>query len=157
MDRRQFLLGCGLGSLVFLDGPSGVLSRSMAADGGNVNSAFDAVSEADALAALFGVRHATPSRRIHLSAPFTTTVPTGAQLKVRSNIVGARAIAIMVDKSEHPLAAFARLHRSKCFLSAKIHLSQTARVTAYVHTDGGVFSSSKIIKVTMGGYGMYAF
>lgn len=155
MDRRLFLTGTGLGSLVLLAGQFKFPSQPMALEAGDIPAAFDAGTEGEVLSQLFGVTHSVPSDEIKLSAPSTTTAALGAQIEVRSYFTDAEAIAVTVDKSDRPLAAYVRLDRARCFFSTSIHVSETARVSAHVQTPRGIFNASEIVRITGGGFGMH--
>lgn len=156
MDRRHFLGGSAIGALLFFLGSNRLVTPSNAAANSILQAAFDARSEAEALVALFGTERSHPSDRINLSVPFVTDAALGAQIKIWSAIESPRAIAIMIRNSEHPLAAFVRLKKAPCFFATDIKVAKTTPVIAHVLTTDGLHSASKTVKVTNGGYGIYA-
>ena len=156
MDRRLFLGGSGIGTLLFFLGSNRLVTPPNAAANSIPQAAFDARSEADALVALFGTERSQPCDRINLTVPFVTDAALGAQIKIWSAIESPRAIAIMIRNSEHPLAAFVRLKKAQCFFATHIKVAKTTPVIAHVLTTDGLHSASKTVKVTNGGYGIYA-
>ena len=64
------------------------------------------------------------------------------------------AISIVVASNATPLTSTYQLSdTSEAFVSTRIKMGQTADVIAVVKTDGKLYSTTKEVKVTIGGCG----
>ncbi|MGE0320354.1 MAG: thiosulfate oxidation carrier protein SoxY [Hyphomicrobiaceae bacterium] len=153
MKRRQFIksaIACGL----LMVGATQVAAiPEPTSHVPNVTRAFASGTEIDVLIALFGTTQSIPSGQLKLYAPFIATPGLGVQIKVRSDLVGAKAMAVVVQDAVRPLAAYVRLSGARSTFSSTLAFEKTSTVSVYVMTDHGVYSTSFNIKVSRGGYG----
>jgi len=153
MDRRLFLTGI-LASGVGLTGKAwAVQGPSLIAGEPQVGRAILADSESKALMALFGTHRAQPCEFMRVSAPHIALRGLDIQVEVRCAGRPARALALIVQDAEQPLAAFVRFSGARNYFSTALCLEQTSRLVAYVQNTDGLFSASTLVKVTRGGYG----
>jgi len=154
MNRRDFLTSVTTCSALTLVGFGQLLASQPVLAAPVLDRAFAARGEAEALRVLFGFERSQPCERVVLGAPFVTAPGLGLRIKIRCDRPGAHAIAVTIREAEHPLATIVRLHGADCFFGTDLRMERSSTVTAHVLVDGGLFSASKAIKVTRGGYGM---
>jgi predicted secreted protein len=155
MDRRSLLKSALGGGILILTGLPAA-SRPIAGIGAtDIEAALGASSEQEALRILFGQPQSQPSSSVKIAAPYLTTPGMPFSATISADLKNARTVALTLDRAAHPLAAFVRLSGAPCFFSTRLQLPETMTVTAHVQTDDGVFSASRTVKVTNGGYGMW--
>jgi sulfur-oxidizing protein SoxY len=117
-------------------------------------SAFTSETAAGALQALFGADPVAASDQITLKAPEIAENGAVVPVTVESTLPNARSISLVVEKNPRPLAVMFELSpRVPPNVSCRIKMGQTSNVIAVVQTDAGLFSTSKEVKVTIGGCG----
>jgi predicted secreted protein len=154
MIRRKFLSGSlalGVGTISVSSFATGIAAPSRL----TINQAMQAKNEQAVMDLLFKGVTATPDNGVELSAPFIVTPGTGATVAVSCNDISATAIAITATNLQRPLVAYVVLHDALAAVSVRMQLKRTSPVNAYILTERGLFSSSRIIKVTNGGYGAW--
>jgi sulfur-oxidizing protein SoxY len=73
---------------------------------------------------------------------------------IRSDLENVESISIVVEKNPRPLAAtFEMLPGTLPEVSNRIKMGETSDVMAVVKTADGIYSTSKQVKVTIGGCG----
>jgi sulfur-oxidizing protein SoxY len=73
---------------------------------------------------------------------------------VETGIANAESISIIAEKNASPLtASFLLGAGAEGFVSTRIKMGKTSNVVAVVKADGKMYSTSKEVKVTIGGCG----
>ena len=117
-------------------------------------AAFEAKTSAAALEASFGSSATTESSDIKLKAPDIAENGAVVPVTVTSSIAKTEAISIIVAGNSAPLAAtFILGPTTNGFVSTRIKMGKTSDVTAVVKAGGKLYSTSKNVKVTIGGCG----
>ena len=117
-------------------------------------AAFEAKTPAAALEASFGSSATAESSDIKLKAPDIAENGAVVPVTVTSSIAKTEAISIIVAGNAIPLAAtFILGPTTNGFVSTRIKMGKTSDVTAVVKAGGKLYSTSKNVKVTIGGCG----
>lgn len=117
-------------------------------------AAFEATTAQAALDASFGSSATTESSDIKLKAPDIAENGAVVPVTITSSIANTEAISIIVAGNGTPLAAtFILGSTTKGFVSTRIKMGKTSDVTAVVKAGGKLYSTSKNVKVTIGGCG----
>ena len=117
-------------------------------------AAFEAKDSKAALEASLGSSSTTESADIKLKAPDIAENGAVVPVTVTSNIANTETISIVVAENATPLAATFNLGaNTKGFVSTRIKMGKTSDVTAVVKAGGKLYSTSKNVKVTIGGCG----
>ena len=118
------------------------------------DKAFASGDAAEALSALFGTEQATPSSAITLDAPEIAENGAVVPITIETTLDNVQSISIVVEKNPRPLAiAFDIPPGTLPNVACRIKMGQTSPVMAVVKTDSGLYSTSKEVKVTIGGCG----
>jgi sulfur-oxidizing protein SoxY len=95
-----------------------------------------------------------PSDKITLGVPTIAENGAVVPVEVSTTLENVESISIVVAGNPRPLAASFELSGSVMpEISSRIKMGQTSDVMAVVKTDTGLFSTSKEVKVTIGGCG----
>ena len=117
-------------------------------------AAFEASDAKAALDAAHGSSSTTESGDIKLKAPDIAENGAVVPITVTSKIAGTEAISIVVAENGTPLAATFNLGATTSgYVSTRIKMGKTSDVTAVVKAGGKLYSTSKNVKVTIGGCG----
>jgi sulfur-oxidizing protein SoxY len=117
-------------------------------------AAFEAKDANAAIEASLGSSTTTESSDIKLKAPDIAENGAVVPITVTSDIPNTEAISIVVKENGTPLAATFNLGATtKGFVSTRIKMGKTSDVTAVVKAGGKLYSTSKNVKVTIGGCG----
>ena len=117
-------------------------------------AAFEAKDANAALETALGSSAATESSDIKIKAPDIAENGAVVPVTVTSNIANTESISIVVAKNATPLAAtFILGATTKGDVSTRIKMGKTSDVTAIVKAGGKLYSTSKNVKVTIGGCG----
>lgn len=117
-------------------------------------AAFEAKDTKAALEAALGSSSTTESGDIKLKAPDIAENGAVVPITVTSKIDGTEAISIVVAENGTPLAATFNLGATTTgFVSTRIKMGKTSDVIAVVKAGGKLYSTSKNVKVTIGGCG----
>ena len=104
--------------------------------------------------ASMGSSSATESADIKLKAPDIAENGAVVPITVTSEIANTEAISVIVAENGTPLAATFNLGATTSgFVSTRIKMGKTSDVTAVVKAGGKLYSTSKNVKVTIGGCG----
>ena len=145
--RRLFLKGAA--ALAML----GALPRMLLA-GEWPGDAFAKTSGKDARIALLGTDEATPSDAITLKVPEIAENGAVVPVTVSTTLTDVESISIVVENNPRPLAAsFELLPGTLPDVSSRIKMGETSDVMAVVKTSSGIYSTTKNVKVTIGGCG----
>ena len=117
-------------------------------------AAFEAKDSKSALQAAYGSSSTAESSDIKLKAPDIAENGAVVPITITSNIANTESISIVVAKNAMPLAATFNLGATtKGFVSTRIKMGKTSDVTAVIKAGGKLYSTSKNVKVTIGGCG----
>ena len=116
--------------------------------------AFGAKTAPESVAELFGTDQTTPSSAISLTAPEIAENGAVVPVTVETTLENVRSVSIVVEKNPRPLAVtFDIPPGTLSNVACRIKMGQTSPVMAIVRTDDGLYSTSKEVKVTIGGCG----
>ena len=116
--------------------------------------AFDATEVDGALAALLGGRLVEESADIKFKIPDIAENGAVVPVSVSTDMDGVTGISIVIDGNPNPLVArFAISPETAADVSARVKMGQSSVVRAYVETADKVYTTSKEVKVTIGGCG----
>jgi len=115
--------------------------------------AFEAKTLDEALKSL-GASGASESRDIVIKAPDIAEDGAIVPIEVTSKIADTQSISLLVDKNPFPLiATYDFANGAEGFVSTRIKMGETSKVRALVSAGGKLYTTSKEIKVTIGGCG----
>ena len=116
-------------------------------------SAFEAKNVADVMKGM-GVSNPADSKDITIKAPDIAENGAVVPVEVTSNIAGTSSIAIIAEKNATPLVAeFDFSGGAQGYISTRIKMGSTSLVRAVVSAGGKSYTSTKEVKVTIGGCG----
>ena len=116
--------------------------------------AFGSTAADDAMADLFGTTDTTASDQISLSAPEIAENGAVVPIEISTTLADVESISIVVPNNPRPLAAsFEVPAGTLAEVECRIKMGETSDVMAVVKTSSGLFSTSKEVKVTIGGCG----
>jgi len=114
--------------------------------------AFMSTESRQALTALLGTDQTTPSDQITLKVPEIAENGAVVPVTIKTTLENVESISIVVENNPRPLiASFELMSRALPEISSRIKMAETSKVMAVVKTDSGIFSTSKDVKVTIGG------
>ena len=117
-------------------------------------AAFEAKDSKTALEASLGSSAMTESSDIQLKAPDIAENGAVVPVTVTTSIANTEAISTVVAETGPPLGATFNLGATTSgFVSTRIKMGKTSDVTAVVKAGGKLYSSTKNVKVTIGGCG----
>jgi len=117
-------------------------------------AAFEAKDSKAALAASLGSSDTIESSDIKLKAPDIAENGAVVPVTVTTSIKNVEAISIVVAGNGTPLAATFNLGATTDgYVSTRIKMGKTSDVTAVIKAGGKLYSTSKNVKVTIGGCG----
>jgi sulfur-oxidizing protein SoxY len=152
--RRLILQGAasvvlvGLGTL-----PFGFAPAFAAANDKYPEDAFRQKSDADAIKALYG-KTAEPSDKVKLDAPEIAENGAVVPISVSSSLADVTSISILVAENPNALAASYRIPAGTMpSVANRLKMAKTTNVIAVVEAGGKLYSTSKEVKVTVGGCG----
>jgi sulfur-oxidizing protein SoxY len=151
--RRLILQGAGAVALVGL-GNSSFVSRALAAANDKYpEDAFKAKTEADAIKALYG-KTAEASDKVKLDAPEIAENGAVVPVSVTTTLPDVTSISFLV--SENPVvlvASYSIPAGTMPVVANRIKMAKTSNVIVVVEAGGKVYSTTKEVKVTVGGCG----
>jgi len=116
--------------------------------------AFEAKDTNAALEAAFGSSNTTASDEIKLKAPDIAENGAVVPISVTSKIANTTSISIIVVENSSPLAATFHLgENTNAVVSTRVKMGKTTDVIAIAKADGKLYSTTKNVKVTIGGCG----
>jgi sulfur-oxidizing protein SoxY len=147
LPRRRALLRA-LGTLCVL----AVLPLRAFAEQWN-KAAFEARAFSDAMRGI-GAASVRPTDQIEFKAPEIAENGAIVPIEVRSRLPGAQTIHVFAEKNPNPLAAsFDFMEGAEPFFATRIKMRESGKLTVVVKAQGGFFSISRDVKVTIGGCG----
>lgn len=150
--RRKFLkTATFVGAVVSVGSAVLVPQRAIAAYN---KAAFEAREIDGALTASLGSAQHTPSDAVKLKAPDIAENGAVVPISVSADLGNVSAISIIASANPQPLTSTYQLSASaEPYVSTRIKMSKTADIVAVVKADGKLYSSTKEVKVTIGGCG----
>ena len=152
--RRLMLKGAasvaliGLGNLPFSLAPA-----FAAANDKYPEDAFKQKSDADAIKALYG-KTAEASDKVKLDAPEIAENGAVVPISVSSTLSDVTSISILVAENPNALAASYQIPAGTLpSVANRLKMAKTTNVIAIVEAGGKLYSTSKEVKVTVGGCG----
>jgi sulfur-oxidizing protein SoxY len=151
--RRSFLKTAGTAGSVAIAAAAGLIKPTEVLAVEWNKDAFAAKGVPDALKAV-GAVGAADSKDILIKAPDIAENGAVVPIEVTSKIAGTSAIMLMVEKNASPLTAdFNLSNGAEGYVSTRIKMGQTSNVRAVVKAGGKYYTTTKEVKVTIGGCG----
>src|SRR5438270_10549627 len=152
--RRLILQGAGATALVGLGNLSFGLAPALAAANDKYpQEAFKAKNEADAIKALYG-KTAEPSDKVKLDAPEIAENGAVVPVSVTTTLADVTSISFLVSENPVVLVASYKIPAGTVpSVANRIKMAKTSNVIVVVEAGGKVFSTTKEVKVTVGGCG----
>ncbi|TNF86409.1 MAG: thiosulfate oxidation carrier protein SoxY [Gammaproteobacteria bacterium] len=150
--RRKFLkTATFVGAAVTVGTGVLVPQRALAA---YAKAAFEAKDVSGALTASMGSDQHSASDAIKLKAPDIAENGAVVPVTVSSTMGNVEAISIVATGNNQPLTStYALTPACEPFVSTRIKMGKTSDVIAVVKADGKLYSTTKEVKVTIGGCG----
>lgn len=153
MKRRIFLKGSLATGAVGIAVSTGLLTPRVSLAAWS-KAAFDATDVNASLSALYGSSSMDNSDKIKIKAPDIAENGAVVPVTVTTTIDGVSSISLFADQNATPLTAeFLLGPTTEGFVSTRIKMGKTANVIAVVKAGDKLYSSSKEVKVTIGGCG----
>ena len=145
---RRILLKAGLALAALAALPRTLLAAAWPED------AFRSEAASEAMRNLFGTDQTTLSDKVTLGVPTIAENGAVVPVEVSTSLPGVESISIVVANNPRPMAAhFELAPEAMPEIASRIKMGQTSDVMAVVKTESGLFSTSKEVKVTIGGCG----
>jgi len=153
VKRRLMLKGTLLASMAGVAASAGLLVPSKVLAVWS-QAAFDATTVDSALNALVGSSSLTDSPDIKIKAPAIAENGAVVNILVSTTITGVESMSILVEKNASPLALSADISKNvEPFVKTRVKIGKTSKVLGVVKAGGKLYSTSKQVKVTIGGCG----
>ena len=147
IGRRLFISG-GIALAALTAMPRALLAAAWP------EKAFSSTAANQAMIDLLGTDKTTPSDEVTMKAPEIAENGAVVPLKIKTTLENVESISIFVEKNQRRLAATVEiLPGTLPEFSSRIKMRETSDVVVVVKTDSGLYSTSKEIKVTIGGCG----
>jgi sulfur-oxidizing protein SoxY len=151
--RRAFLKNAGAVGTVAIAIAAGLLKPGAVFAATWNSLAFTAKDPADSIKNA-GYGGATESSGIVIKAPDIAENGAVVPITATSNIPGTTSMAIFVEKNPAPLiASFEFSNGAEPYISTRVKMAKTSVVRVSVTAGGKNFTSSREVKVTIGGCG----
>jgi sulfur-oxidizing protein SoxY len=152
--RRLILKGAGMVALIgFGSLPFSLAPAFAAANDKYPEDAFKQKSDADAIKALYG-KTAEVSDKVKMDAPEIAENGAVVPISVSSTLADVTSIAILVAENPNALAASYQIPAGTLpSVANRLKMAKTTNVIAIVEAGGKLYSTSKEVKVTVGGCG----
>jgi sulfur-oxidizing protein SoxY len=148
--RRHMLKGAGRLGALSAAIAMGLLKPMQALAGGNP-AGFSATSVDGVLSAI-GASGALESADVHIVAPDIAEDAAAVSVEVAANMPDVEFIAILDEKSPHPLIEFYNLSGLEGFVATRIKIGPTANLRAVVKAGGKYFTATRKVRVGVSGY-----
>jgi sulfur-oxidizing protein SoxY len=152
--RRLILQGAasvaliGVGNIAF-----GFAPGFAAANDKYPEDAFKQKSDADAIKSLYG-KTAEPSDKVKLDAPEIAENGAVVPISVATSLADVTSISILVAENPNALAASYKIPAGTIpSVASRLKMAKTTNVIAVVEAGGKLYSTTKEVKVTVGGCG----
>src|SRR3989440_10115842 len=152
--RRLILKGAGAVALVGLGNTAFVFAPAFAAVNDKYpEDAFKQKSDAEAIKAVYG-KTAEPSDKVKLDAPEIAENGAVVPISVSSSLGDVTSISILVSENPNALAASYKIPAGTVpSVANRLKMAKTTNVIAIVEAGGKLYSTTKEVKVTVGGCG----
>ena len=152
--RRLILKGAGSAALVGLaQSPFGFVPANAAANDQYPEDAFKQKNEAEAVKLLYG-RTAELSDQVKLDAPEIAENGAVVPVSVSTTLADVTSISFLVGDNPNALAAYYRIPPGTMpSVANRLKMAKTSNVIAIVEAGGKLYSTSREVKVTIGGCG----
>ena len=152
--RRLILKGAASVALIGLGNlPFGFAPAFAAANDKYPEDAFKQKSDDDAIKALYG-KTAEPSDKVKMDAPEIAENGAVVPMSVSSTLDNVTSISILVAENPNALAASYRIPEGTLpSVANRLKMAKTTNVIAIVEAGGKLYSTTKEVKVTVGGCG----
>lgn len=118
------------------------------------SAAFNSEAVDAALDELLGSHQMEESDQIDIRAPDIAENGAVVPVTVTTDIANAESVSIIARQNASPMvASFVLGSSTEGFVSTRIKLGKTSDVVAVVKANGKLYSTSKEVKVTIGGCG----
>ena len=118
------------------------------------NQTFEAEDSDQTIKSLTNGETITISENINIKAPDIAENGAVVPITVNTTLPNVKSISIIVDNNPSPLTSSYTINTQiEPFVSTRVKMAKTSNVTAIVSTDSGYYTSSRVIKVTIGGCG----
>jgi len=139
--------------LLTLLGVAGMAGSARAAAPGWPEEAFHQKAEAEAIRLLYG-KPFEASDKVTLEAPEIAENGAVVPVSVSTSLPGVTAISILVPENPFALTAtYTFADGTLPSVGCRLKMAKTSNVVAIVEADGKLYSTSKEVKVTLGGCG----
>lgn len=151
--RRTFIKGTGAASTLAVAVAAGLLKPGQVFAAPWNKAAFEAKTIPDAIKGV-GATAPADSKDILIKAPDIAENGAVVPVEVTSKIPGTTSISIMAEKNANPLIAdFNLANGAEGYVSTRVKMGQTSKVQVVVNAGGKAYTTSKEVKVTIGGCG----
>ena len=152
--RRLILKGAGVVALIGAGIiPFDITKALAAANDKYPEDAFKQKSDAEAIKALYG-KTAEPSDKVKLDAPEIAENGAVVPISVSSSLADVTSISILVSENPNALAASYKIPAGTVpSVANRLKMAKTTNVIAIVEAGGKLYSTTKEVKVTVGGCG----
>ena len=152
--RRLVLQGIGSVAMIGLGGLSLAPAPALAAANDKYpEDAFKQKDGKEAIKLLYG-RTAEPSDKIKLDAPEIAENGAVVPISVSTTLSDVTTIAFLVPENPNPLAAYYRIPPGTMpNVANRLKMAKTSNVVAIVEAGGKLYSTTREVKVTVGGCG----
>ncbi|AHK79643.1 MULTISPECIES: thiosulfate oxidation carrier protein SoxY [Ectothiorhodospira] len=149
--RRVFLKGTLAAGTVGVAVGAGLLTPSTVL--ASAREGFEAGSISDALQSVMG-SDSHDSGDITISAPELAENGAVVPITVESSLTGVTDIAILAAANNTPLTSSYKLGEgTKAYVATRIKMGESSDIVAVLKSNGQLYSSSREVKVTIGGCG----
>lgn len=153
ISRRNFILRLTSSIAIVIVGVGNLCKPILAFANWNI-SAFNAETEADALAEFFPGLEVTPSDAISINVHDLVENGAVVPIKISTELSNIESITILVEKNPNPLIANFNLTPACLgFISTRIKIGEPSNITAIVKSNGRLFNTRKFVEVMEGGCG----
>ncbi len=152
-SRRKFLKTATYVGATTAALSAGVLTPQRVLGAWN-RAAFEAEDVSSALNAAMGTDQHSASDQIKLKAPDIAENGAVVPITVSSDLSDVESIAIVVTGNNVPLTStYALSVSTEPFVSTRVKMGKTSDVVAVLKSGGKLYSTTKEVKVTIGGCG----
>lgn len=155
-SRRAVLLGTAGVAAAFAMPASGFAAASVAAPKASLwpKKAFEETKVDAALKALFGTSAATVSSNVKMQAPDIAENGAVVPVTLDANVGTVTRTALLTEHNPYALAcAYEIPAGTSAGIASRLKLAKTTPVIGVVEAGGKLYSTSKKVKVTLGGCG----
>jgi len=152
--RRLVLQGAGMVALIGLGNmASGPTPALAAANDKYPEDAFKQKSDADAIKSLYG-KTPEPSDKVKMDAPEIAENGAVVPISVTTSLADVTSISILIAENPNALAASYKIPAGTMpSVANRLKMAKTTNVIAIVEAGGKLYSTTKEVKVTVGGCG----